>query len=74
MISNQILQNTIDGIKAITRREYCILDAEAKIVVTTDSDRVAGEYVPKLKPSLIHKQIVKKCKGHITLKFMMNIL
>ena len=48
MISNQILQNTIDGIKAITRREYCILDAESKIVVTTDSDRVTGEYVPQV--------------------------
>ena len=48
MISNQILQNTIDGIKNITRREYCILDAESKIVVSTDSSQVTGEYVPQV--------------------------
>lgn len=47
MVSNQILQNTIDGIKAITRREYTVLDAEAKIVVTTGNS-MAGEYVPQV--------------------------
>ncbi len=47
MISNQILQNTIDGLKNITRRDFCILDAESKIVVTTD-EKSAGEYVPQV--------------------------
>lgn len=28
MISNQILQNTIDGLKAITRTDLCVIDVE----------------------------------------------
>ena len=47
MISNQILQSTIDGLKNITRREYCILDAESKIVVTTDGNNT-GKYLPQV--------------------------
>ena len=30
MISNQILQDTIDGIKAITRIDLCVMDTEGK--------------------------------------------
>lgn len=30
MISNQILQNTIDGLKNITRIDLCIIDTEEK--------------------------------------------
>ena len=30
MISNQILQNTIDGLKGITRIDLCIIDVEGK--------------------------------------------
>jgi len=35
MISNQILQNTIDGLKAISRVDLCVMDAEGKAVATT---------------------------------------
>jgi len=35
MISNQILQSTIDGIKGITRVEVCVMDAEGKTVACT---------------------------------------
>ncbi len=35
MISNQILQNTIDGLKAITRVDLCVLDTEGKVLVST---------------------------------------
>lgn len=35
MISNQILQNTIEGMKAITRIDLCILDMEGKVLATT---------------------------------------
>ena len=31
MISNQILQNTIDGLKGITRIDLCIIDVEGKV-------------------------------------------
>ncbi|HHX60398.1 MAG TPA: PucR family transcriptional regulator [Epulopiscium sp.] len=43
MVSNQILQNTIDGLKGITRREFTILDDDARVVATTIED-VIGEY------------------------------
>ena len=41
MISNQILQNTIDGLKGITRIDLCIIDVEGKILAATfpDADR-----------------------------------
>lgn len=45
MISNQILQNTIDGLKAITRVDLCVLDTEGKVLVTTgqiDEDYAAS--------------------------------
>ena len=35
MISNQILQSTIDGLKAIARVELCVVDTEGKDVVST---------------------------------------
>ncbi|MGN0389931.1 MAG: PucR family transcriptional regulator [Wujia sp.] len=35
MISNQILQDTIEGIKAITRVDLCVMDTEGKILATT---------------------------------------
>lgn len=38
MISNQILQSTIDGLKAISRVDLCIVDIEGKEVVATTAD------------------------------------
>jgi len=35
MISNQILQDTIDGIKAITRIDLCVMDTEGKSLAST---------------------------------------
>lgn len=35
MISNQILQNTIDGLKNIARVEFCIMDVDGKEVAST---------------------------------------
>lgn len=35
MISNQILQNTIEGLKSITRIDLCIMDTEGKTLATT---------------------------------------
>ena len=43
MISNQILQNTIDGLKNITRIDFCIIDTEGKILAPTFSE--ADRYV-----------------------------
>ena len=38
MISNQILQNTIEGLKAITRIDICVMDTEGKALATTIMD------------------------------------
>ncbi len=35
MISNQILQNTIEGLKIITRVDLCVMDTEGKALATT---------------------------------------
>ena len=42
MISNQILQSTLDGLKGITRTELCVCDTEGKVVATTFDE--AGDY------------------------------
>ncbi len=38
MISNQILQNTIEGLKSITRVDVCIMDTEGGTLATTIND------------------------------------
>ena len=38
MISNQILQNTIDGLRTITRIDMCVLDVDGKVLATTSPD------------------------------------
>ncbi len=43
MISNQILQNTIDGLKGIARIDLCIIDMEGKVLAATFQD--AERYV-----------------------------
>lgn len=42
MISNQILQNTIEGLKSITRIDICVMDTEGKVLATTVNN--ADEY------------------------------
>lgn len=38
MISNQILQNTIEGLKVITRIDICVMDTEGKALASTISN------------------------------------
>jgi len=38
MISNQILQSTVDGLKNIIRRDINIIDREGKVAATTEAD------------------------------------
>ena len=45
MISNQILQSTLDGLKAIARVELCVIDADGKTVATTADG--LEEYLPQ---------------------------
>ncbi|MBR5420825.1 MAG: helix-turn-helix domain-containing protein [Lachnospiraceae bacterium] len=39
MISNQILQNTIDGMSGITHAEFCVTDTEGRAVVSTMQEK-----------------------------------
>ena len=43
MISNQILQNTMDGLKEITKIDFGVLDTEGKVLAATFPD--ADHYV-----------------------------
>ena len=38
MISNQILQTTVDGLKSISRVDLCVIDADGKIAAKTFED------------------------------------
>ena len=62
MISNQILQNTIDGLKNITRIDLCIIDTEGKILATTflDADRYISSAMA-LVDSPADSQVVSGC-------------
>ena len=43
MISNQILQNTIEGLKGITRIDFCVLDTDGKSLASTFSEQESYE-------------------------------
>lgn len=43
MISNQILQSTLEGLKGITRIDLCISDTDGKILASTLPDMEVGE-------------------------------
>ena len=38
MISNQVLQNTLEGLKEISRTEFCVLDTDGKALVSTSAE------------------------------------
>ena len=38
MIANQIIQSTLDGLKAITKVDLCVMDAEGKVLASTPVD------------------------------------
>ena len=55
MISNQILQNTIEGLKSIARVDLCVVDVEGKEVASTadmgDSAKAAVDFAASLADS-----------------------
>ena len=62
MISNQILQNTIEGIKGIIKNDLCVSDAEGNTLATT-SDDFSVNYEDGLSfvQSPADSQVVKGC-------------
>jgi len=63
MISNQILQSTIDGLKAITRIDLCVMDTEGKVIASTYAE--TGEYEGSVRAfvdSPADSQVVQGCQ------------
>lgn len=63
MISNQILQNTIDGLKGIARVDLCVIDTEGNILATTFNE--ADKYVLAARnfvDSAADSQMVQGCQ------------
>lgn len=60
MISNQILQNTIDGLREITRVDLCVLDMEGQVLASTEkqpgdcSSEVAAFIVSPADSQVVH--------------------
>ena len=60
MISNQILQDTVTGIKSITRVELCVMDTEGKILATTMRGMEEyGDEVVKFSESAADSQVIR---------------
>ena len=63
MISNQILQNTNDGLKNITRTDLCVLDVEGKILAATFPDADSfSESAQSFVNSPADSQVVNGCQ------------
>ena len=63
MISNQILQNTIEGLKAITRIDLCVVDTEGKVLAGTCTE--TDDYETSIKSfvdSPADSQVVQGCQ------------
>ena len=60
MISNQILQNTIEGLKGISRVDFCVLDTEGKeLAATFDMSKDCGEAVLSFVESPADSQVIQ---------------
>ena len=63
MISNQIMQNTIEGIKAIARVELFVADIDGKLVASTKSTGNSFESL---------RQTARRYRGVSSLRSMMT--
>lgn len=63
MISNQILQNTIEGLKSISRIDFCVLDTEGKNLASTLSEPwECEEPVLAFVASPAESQVIRGCQ------------
>ena len=63
MISSQILQNTIEGLKTITRVDLCVMDTDGKSLATTFTD--ANEFTEAVQgfvTSPADSQVISGCQ------------
>lgn len=60
MISNQVLQNTIDGLKSISRTDFCVADIEGKALVSTlPESEVRSEEITAFAASAADSQVLR---------------
>ncbi len=63
MISNQILQNTIDGLKSITRVELAVCDSSGMVLVSTSTDlSITSTEIVSFAESPADSQVVNGCQ------------
>ena len=63
MISNQILQNTIEGLKGITRIDFCVMDTDGKSLASTFSEQENYvEEVLSFVESPADSQVIQGCQ------------
>ena len=63
MISNQILQNTIDGLKGISRVDFCVLDTEGKeLAATFENTQERSDAVLSFVESPADSQVIQGCQ------------
>ena len=63
MISNQILLNTIEGLKGITRIDFCVMDTDGKALASTLSEQANyEEEVVSFVESPADSQVVQGCQ------------
>ncbi|WP_072523807.1 PucR family transcriptional regulator [Clostridium sp. Marseille-P3244] len=63
MISNQILQNTIEGLKGISRVDFCVLDTEGKeLAATFENEQDRAEAVLSFVESPADSQVIQGCQ------------
>lgn len=62
MISNQVLQNTLEGLKEISRNEFCVIDTDGKILASTSEMNISQMDVQAFVNSQAESQLVKGCQ------------
>ena len=62
MISNQILQNTLDGLRDITKTEFCVMDTEGRLLAGTFPEAEEhAEAAREFATSPAESQVLKGC-------------
>ena len=70
MISNQILQNTIDGVKGITKIDLSVVDADGNVLAETAGD--SEDYCATVKTFADSPADSQAILGYQFLRFMMR--
>lgn len=71
MISMQILQNVVDGLKEITRFDISVIETEGKIVASSESGRV-GKVLDGLRVFMVSAAEVQMLEGYSYFKVFDN--